>query len=131
MKNTSSSSIQRLGPLQLQILKVLWKEGEATVAQVHQALQKVRSFAYTTIATMLRKMEKRGLVQHRLDGRIFIYRAVVAEKMVNRSLASDLLDRVFGGSLSALVNHLLTSREVSRDEISRLEQLLAEQKKRS
>lgn len=131
MKTNSSHPIHRLGPLQWQILKVLWAEGEATVAQVHQAVQGPRSFAYTTIATMLRKMEQRGLVTHRLEGRIFIYQAQVAEKAVSRGMASDLLDRVFGGSLSALVNHLLTTREVSRDEISRLEKLLAEQKRRS
>jgi BlaI family transcriptional regulator, penicillinase repressor len=131
MKTSDSSPIHRLGPLQLQILKVLWEEGEATVAQVHQAVQRARSFAYTTIATMLRKMETRGLVEHRLEGRLFIYRAMVGEKAVSRSLASDLLDRVFEGSLSTLVNHLLTTREVSRDEISRLEHLLEEQKRRS
>ncbi len=121
--------IHRLGELQLQLLKVLWDRQEATVADVHLALASQRPLAYTTVATMLRKMEARGLVRHRVDGRSFIYRAAVPAEAVTRGLADHLLDRLFEGSLSGLVGHLLSSREVSRDELSRLEKLIAERRK--
>lgn len=123
--------IHRLGDLQLRIMKVLWERQEATVADVHAALGTAADLAYTTIATMLRKMEARGLVRHRLEGRTFIYTALVAEDAVTRSMADDLIDRVFEGSLADMVSHLLTTREVSRDELSRLEQLIAERKKKA
>ncbi len=123
--------IHRLGDLQLRIMKVLWERQEATVADVHTALGTAADLAYTTIATMLRKMEARGLVRHRLEGRTFIYTAMVAEDAVTRSMADDLIDRVFEGSLADMVSHLLTTREVSRDELSRLEQLIAERKKKA
>ena len=84
-----------------------------------------------TVATMLRKMEDRGLVKHRLEGRSFIYRANVAADEVTRSMADHLVDRLFEGSLADTVNHLLSTREVSREELGRLERLIAERKRKS
>ena len=120
----------RLGNLQLQILQVLWDQGPATVADVLARLPADHGLAYTTIATMLRKMEARGLVEHDVEARRFIYRAGVRAEEVTRSLAGDLLDRLFEGSLADMVSHLLSTREVSRDELSRIESLIAARKKR-
>jgi len=119
----------RLGDLQLKIMKLLWEHGESAVADLHRALTREKAFAYTTIATMLRKMEEKGLVTHRVDGRCFIYSAAVQEQAVSRGMAGDLLDRLFEGSLSSMVSHLLTTREISREELARLEKLIAERKK--
>ena len=127
MKQTK---MHRLGELQFEIMKVLWMRREATVAEVHEALEGGANLAYTTMATMLRKMEGRGLVRHRSEGRTFVYRAAIAEDAVTRSMADDLLDRVFEGSLADMVSHLLTTREVDRDELIRLEKLITERKKR-
>ena len=63
------SKPKRLGDLQLRILKLLWERGEASVSDVHEALDAKKPLAYTTVATMLRKMEDRGLVSHRAEGR--------------------------------------------------------------
>jgi len=125
----TKSRFHRLGDLQLRIMKVLWARGEATVAEVHQALDGGRELAYTTVATMLRKMETRGLVRHRVEGRSFMYEALVAEEAVSRGMADHLLDRLFEGSLANMVRHLLSTREVSREELSKIEQLIAERKR--
>ena len=125
----SLTNVHRLGDLQLQILKVLWQHREATVAEVHEQLPCGADLAYTTIATMLRKMETRGLVRHRPDGRTFVYRAAVPEEQVGRGMAVHVLDRLFEGRLADMVNHLLTAREVSRDELVRLEKLIAARKR--
>jgi predicted transcriptional regulator len=126
----TSRKVYRLGDLQLKIMKILWERGEATVGQVFELVGKESDLAYTTISTMLRKMEARGLITHRSEGRTFIYRAKVAAETVSRSMADHLVDRVFEGSLTEAVNHLLTTREVSRDELVKLERLIAETKKR-
>jgi len=110
-------------------MKVLWERGEATVADVHEAVGREPELAYTTVATMLRKMEARGLVKHRVEGRSFFYRASVAAEAVSTGMADHLLDRVFEGSLSDMVHHLLSTRDVSREELSRLEKLIAERKR--
>lgn len=119
----------RLGDLQLKIMKVLWERGAASVADVVGALDS-EGLAYTTVATMLRKMEGRGLVRHESEGRRFLYRAAVSPDAVTRSMADDMLDRLFEGSLSDLLEHLLSTREVSREELAALERLIRERKKK-
>lgn len=120
----------RLGELQLRILEVLWKQEEAPVASVHEALGGSAEFAYTTIATMLRKMEDRRLVRHRTEGRSFIYRAAVKADEVTRNVADHLVDRFFAGSLAEAVSHLLDNRDVTKSELAELEQLIAARKQR-
>ena len=127
----TQTRFHRLGDLQLRIMKALWARGEATVAEIQEAVPGGADLAYTTVATMLRKMEVRGLVGHRADGRTFIYRAAVAEDQVSRGMAEHVLDRLFGGSVEALVSNLLTTREVGRDELARLEKLIARRRKQS
>ncbi len=125
----SKPKVHRLGDLQLKIMKILWDRSEATVADVHAQLAHETELAYTTIATMLRKMEARGLVKHRNEGRSFVYSPAVAAAAVSRSMVDHLIDRVFEGSLADMVSHLLTTREVSREELGKLERLIAERKK--
>ena len=119
----------RLGDLQLRILEVLWKQQEAPVSLVHEALGGSAEFAYTTIATMLRKMEDRRLVRHRTEGRSFIYRAAVQADEVSRGVGDHLVDRLFAGSLADAVSQLLSSREVSRAELDQIKQLIAAKRK--
>ena len=119
----------RLGDLQLAIMQVLWSAGPSTVADVHEALAD-RALAYTTIATMLRKMEDRRLVEHDTAGRRFVYQAAVSAEEVTRSMTGDLLDRLFEGSLANMVHHMLTEREVSADELQQLHALIDQRKRR-
>jgi len=121
----------RLGDLQLQIMKVLWELGQATVTEVLDAVAGDPPLAYTTVATMLRKMEQRRLVGHTTEGRRFIYRAIVPEERVTRGMADDLVDRVYEGRLADMVSHLLDSRDVSEAELRELEQLIAARRKQS
>lgn len=118
----------RLGDLQIAILRVLWDEGEATVARVTDAIAGKRR-APTTIATMLSKMERRGIVAHRVDGRQFVYRASLSEQEVTRSMVAELTERLFEGDVSALVGHLLRSEEIDRDELVRLRAMIVERER--
>ena len=117
----------RLGDLQLRIMRVLWDSDAATVSEVQRLLGRP-PLAYTTVATMLRKLEERGLVGHLEEGRKFLYRATVSMNEVTRSMAGDLVNRLFDGSLADAVSHLLESRDVSREELDRLEQMIQERK---
>ncbi len=118
----------RLGDLQLAILDVVWAKGEATVADVHGALLRERGLATTTIATMLRKMEERGLVVSRRDGRALVYRARVERDEVNRSMVGDLLSRLFDGDPKALVHHLIDEGELDVDALDELRKRIAKKK---
>lgn len=110
---------KNLGDLQLAILRALWERGEAPVSKVHAALAD-RGLALTTIATMLRKMEEKGLVAHREQGRQFFYRAEIDPELVQRNLVGDLVTRLFDGNPMALVNHLLRAGEIELDELDDL-----------
>jgi BlaI family penicillinase repressor len=127
----SRAKKHRLGDLQLRIMKVLWERGPSTVAEVHTGLEGGSALAYTTLATMLRKMEARRLVTHTTAGRRFVYQAAVEPATVSRTMANDLIDRVFAGSLTDAVSHLLDVRQVSRDELRELERLIQERKRQS
>lgn len=115
----------RLGDLQLAIMHILWNQGEATVAEVHAAIEAERGLALTTIATMLRKMEDKGVVDHRSEGRQFIYRPLVREHEVKRTMMGELKERLFRGDSAAMVSHLLREEEISGDELSELKKLIA------
>lgn len=134
MKPRSSapaSAPLRLGDLQLRILQMLWDSPDSPVTAVHARLKPERDLAYTTVATMLRKMEDRGLVTHREEGRAFLYSAAVAAEQVGRSMTDHVVERLFEGSLADAVSHLLRTREVSRDELDELERLIRQAKRRT
>jgi BlaI family transcriptional regulator, penicillinase repressor len=114
-----------LGDLQYAIMSVLWSADEATVAQVSEALPERHQRAPTTIATMLSKMERKGVVEHRSEGRLFVYRPLVAQADVRRTMVADLTERLFEGDITALVSHLLSEQEIDRGELARLQELIA------
>jgi predicted transcriptional regulator len=118
----------KLGDLQLTILRRLWERKEASASDVHADLLEDRGLAPTTIATMLKKMEAKGVVRHRVEGRRYLYRATVSEQEVTRNMVSEITDRLFEGSPVALVSHLLEEHEVDRGEIEELEALIERHK---
>lgn len=120
----------RLSDLQLAIMHVLWREGEATVADVHAALQADRGLAPTTVATVLSRLERRGLVAHRALGRQFVYRSLVSEAEVRQSMVSELTDLLFSGDPAELVSHLLSGRDIAPGELARVKAMIERRERR-
>ena len=115
----------QLASLQLAIMRVLWNREEATVAEVRDVLAaEGRELAYTTVATMLAKMERKGQVAHRAGGKAFVYHPVLRQEHVSRSMVADLADRLFGGDVTLMVSHLLDGCELSSDELARLKAMI-------
>jgi predicted transcriptional regulator len=113
-----------LTDLQLAVMRVLWSRGEAAVSEVHQAVEAERGLALTTVATVLARLEKSRLVARRPAGRHYLYRPLVSEEEVRRSMVSGLADRLFQGDVTALVSHLLSEREVAPGDLARVRELL-------
>ena len=111
-------------------MRVLWRRGEATVQEVHADLSSERRRALTTVATMLTKMERKGVVTHRVVGRQFVYRPTVSESEVTRSMVADLTRRLFSGDAAQLVNHLVSEREIDAAELEQLARRIAERQAR-
>src|SRR3954447_25375558 len=113
--------VNRIGDLQLKILRLLWERADLTVRELHEQLGGEGKWAYTTIATMLKKMEARKLVSHRLVERKFVYRPSVKEEEIAQSVSTHFIEKMFEGSLADMVSHLLQTREVSKSELDELE----------
>jgi BlaI family penicillinase repressor len=121
----------QLTDLQLALMRVLWDRGEATVADIAEALRPGRELAPTTIATLLSRLEKRGVVKHVSQGRQYLYRPAVSESEVRRSMVSGLTDLLFGGDVAALMSHLLAAGSVRPGDLEKVRALIAEAESRS
>ncbi|MEX2120928.1 MAG: BlaI/MecI/CopY family transcriptional regulator [Pirellulales bacterium] len=113
---------------EMDVMASLWKSGPATAREVREALAKRRPLAHSSVCTLLKRLEAKGLVaRHKAKtGKAFVYSAAVQPTGTSRRLLSDLLDRMFGGSGVALVASLLETRPPSHDELDQLEALLNE-----
>lgn len=120
------SQTHQLTELQVAIMRLLWERGQATVAEICDALKSERGLALTTVATLLSRLEKRGIVSHETRARQFIYQAEVTESEVRTSMIGDLTERLFDGDVAELMSHLLTGREISPGDIDRMKALLDE-----
>jgi len=118
----------QLTELQLAILRVIWDKGEATVQDIWEALHAERGLAQTTVATMLSRLERRGVVTRRPPpppkSRQFHYRAAVTEAEVQHSMVGELTERLFDGDVTALVQHLLSGEDVSPGDIAKIRDMI-------
>ena len=114
----------RLTAPQLEILRVLWERSEATVVEIHQALSVERPLAATTIATLLSRLEKRGMVTYRIDGRQYVYRAVLQERDAQRHALTEVTKGLFAGDVASMVSQLLSSHELRPGDLTRVRALI-------
>lgn len=111
---------------ELEALKVLWDQGEATVRTVCDAMNGTGAdLAYTTVLSLLQVMEQKGLVAHRREGKAYLYFPQVEREITLRGLAAGFLERVFDGSLDEYLVHALGSRKVTQAELTQLEEMLS------
>ena len=115
----------QLTPLELQIMKALWKCGPSTVQVVQERLPGER-LAYTTVQTMLNILQRKGRVTRRLVGKAYEYRAVLSRDKAVREAVRDMLDRMFGGSVEALLMTLVKSHQLDADKLEKLQRLIEE-----
>jgi BlaI family transcriptional regulator, penicillinase repressor len=120
----------RLGRFELQIMNVVWEKGKATVHDVKEALAKGRKPAYSTILTMMRKIEAKGYLEHDVENRTFIYRPAISQRTVRHSVLVDILDRLFDGSPYLLMNSLVEQKDISKEELSQIYRLIKDTKKK-
>ena len=109
---------------ELEILKVLWQRGEATVREVYDQMSRHAPIVQNTVQAFLRTMEEKGLVSHRLEGRTFIYRPTLRDEDTKQRMVSRVLQRVFDGAIDQLVQSALSLRPPTPDELERLEKLI-------
>jgi BlaI family transcriptional regulator, penicillinase repressor len=120
----------RLGRVQLLIMQVLWERGRATAREITEAINTSEPIAHSTVQTLLRGLEEKGAVSHEAQERTFVFQPLVKEHEFKQSATRDVLERVFGGSVSGLVAHLLKNENVSREEIEEIRKLIRQRIKK-
>ena len=118
----------KLTAQQIDIMKVVWQHGDATVRDVYEELRKQRPIAYTTVMTTMKTMEARGHLRKRTVGRAHVYQAVEPQKRALRKIVKDFLDRVFNGSAEPLLAHLIEERRLSGKDLETLARMIREKK---
>lgn len=115
---------QALSKGELEVARLLWQLGEATVRQVHEAFPADRQMDFATVQTYLRRLETKGYVHAKLDGRTRVYSARVKPRTVIRETIDDLVERLFGGETMPLVRHLIEERGIEAADLAELRQLI-------
>jgi len=109
---------------ELRLMKIMWHRGESAVTDLVAAMPEGESLAYNSVLTTIRILEQKGYVEHRQEGRAFVYRPCVAEEEASRSEVKHLMSRFFGNSRERLLLSLLGDEEISAEELGRLKEAI-------
>lgn len=109
---------------EMEVARLLWEIGPATVRQTFEALPKARKMDFSTVQTYLRRLEKKGYAASTLDGRVRVYSARAKARTVIRETVDDLVQRLFGGETFPLVRHLVEDRGIEAEELAELRKLI-------
>ncbi len=109
---------------ELEIMKIVWERGSATVRDVYETMLAQRRIAYTTVMTMMKIMARKGYLEKRLRGRAFVYEPTQPKKQMLRGMVRDFVNRVFNGSAEPLLVHLVEDHRLSEKDLQKLVRLI-------
>ena len=110
--------------LELEILKILWRDEEATVRQVKKQLSSFRELAYTSVMTMMTIMTEKGYLTRNKKDNYYIYKPKITEQETTQGMLSDIVERLFDGSATAAMVNLLETGDIDKAELAKLRQLI-------
>ncbi len=125
----SDKTLDELGGLQKAVMEALWERGEATVQQVRDRLDVNKAYAYTTVLSVMQKLEKAGWLTHRAEGRTYFYRPTRSRQEAGVSSLRTFIDRVFQGNPLVLFQHLIDDEDLSDRELAALRKMLDARRK--
>ena len=117
-------------PSELAILHILWSRGPSTVREIHDELSKEKNVGYTSALKLLQIMTTKGIVNRLEDQRAHVYSANQPAEKTKQQFATDVLQRVFQGSASQLMQHALSGKRSSKKELDELRRLLDEHERK-
>lgn len=120
----SKGKLRAMSPAQTEILRLVWQLGEATVQQVHRALPENRQVAYKTVQTLLRRLEEKGYLVHKIEGKAHVFCPAVKREAVVKRTVLDFVDRLFGGDPRPLMHFLAQEGRINAGDIEELKKLI-------
>ncbi|MDJ0836417.1 MAG: BlaI/MecI/CopY family transcriptional regulator [Acidobacteriota bacterium] len=119
----------KLSDFELEVMQFFWKEGEAIVPDLHAAIAADRRVSYSTVKTIVDRLEEKGAVKRiRTYGRTILYGPAVTRDKVTRPLVKDFVHRLFNGRVRPMISQVLADEELSLDDLAYLEALIAKKK---
>jgi BlaI family penicillinase repressor len=118
--------LKAMSPAETEILRLLWQLGEATVQQIHESLPVNRPVAYKTVQTLLRRLEDKGYLTHKVAGKAHIFVPAVKREAVVKRTVLDFLDRLFGGDPKPLMQFLAKDGRIDAEDVEELKKLIDE-----
>lgn len=127
-RHDATEQDKMLSGLQAAVMRILWKRGNATVAEVQADLEKERPLAHNTVATVLTRLAKDGIVTAEKSGRSYLYSPVLQPQQARQSMIGALVRRLYGGRPAALASHLVRESELDAEDLDELEALIRERR---
>jgi BlaI family penicillinase repressor len=115
---------------ELELLRVLWGKGSATVREVHERIARQRPIGYTSILKLLQIMTEKGLVQRTESAKAHVYRASASQQATQSQMLRDLSDRLFSGSAAQLAMHALSMEPANAEELEEVRQLIGQRREK-
>jgi predicted transcriptional regulator len=120
----SKEKLRAMSPAETEILRLVWQRGKATVQQIHDALPARRRVAYKTVQTLLRRLEDKGYLTHKTEGKAHVFCPAVKREAVVKRTVLDFLDRLFGGDPRPLMQFLAREGRIDAEDIEELRKLI-------
>ena len=122
-------TVHGLGELQAEVMEIVWDKGQATVADVVEAISRRRPVTYTTVLVAMQKLRRKGWLKHKSEGRAYVYSPRSTREQVHGGLLKEFLRSAFGGDARLLLSQLLDAQPMSLGELDDLRRLIEQRKK--
>jgi BlaI family transcriptional regulator, penicillinase repressor len=123
-------SIERLGALQKAVIGIVWSLGECTVHQVIEQMPRRKKPAYTTILTVMQKLEKSGWLTHRQDGRSYIYKPTRSREELGSRSIRQTIRQLFQGDVRTFMQHLIEGEHLTDKELLEMREMIDRHRKK-
>ncbi len=122
---------KRLGKLELQVMKLIWDSGKATVRDIWEKLYPEKGLAYTTVATVMRKLEEKRFVKHGEKGRTYVYYPITDQDRLSQGVLREVIESFFDGSVAKLITTLMRTERLTEKDIDQIRQMALEYKEKN
>src|SRR5271169_5742113 len=117
-------SLPKPTEVELELLRVLWEKGSASVRELHEVVSRQRALGYTSVLKTLQIMTEKGLVERTEAGKAHIYHAAASQEETQNQLLRDLSERLFSGSAAQLAMHALSMQPASEEELEEIRKII-------
>lgn len=123
------NNLPQISNAEFEVMDVIWKYAPVSTNEIADRLTRVKTWSPKTVFTMLSRLEKKGVITHEKQGRVFVYTSCVSKEDYLEAESHSLVSRFFDGAMNRMVVSFLSKQELSADEVNELQQILDQKRK--